>query len=730
MDANVKAVQDRNIKALEEIKAQGPGTYSITYADVYIDKNGNTQIDNNNVFDIVIGDVDENTGVALHGYGGGGRSDNNEEVKNTKESPANAINLFPQGGESFMSERRPNDPASSLVSDIQNVFGLKENCYLPKGYSASARNAIWTGNEYVSKNPTATNFSVVSVEPATDYTSSETFTRAINNFKNNNVTAVVFSGNNLPRDYQEAANNGFPMLNIHYNLLYENGSREKNWGTYHGAGNDLLAACNFYNISSNSFDLSKLPTTYRADGINYNVTYDISINDGKGNFVPISIQEAQKIIGGNPIINTNQNINSDGDISIDPLTFELARQCLNRANQILDGMITTNNMDQSFLTRLDKGTTFNTASFKSNWQTGCANLYSRVTNVIEAISVADATQANLFDKFKGMDLVGLYTATATSTQSTTPIQTQTQDATTQSIESNLINIKDTIGSTAVGSAIDNKHTEVTPLTSTTLTNTTTTKQPVYYGNGDSSSNRGSSSGGSSNYSGGSSSSENTQTQKPEKKPVETKPTEPTQTETKPQEQVQVKDEELEKYEQEELEIEKEKLEIEKERLELEKQRLEYERNKEPVNIENNNINNNVYNAPSSTSGGSTSKPSVSRPSTNTTPSVNNTPTVNTPVIENTPSIEDTPVVELPPVENNDNFFVTPGGLDTPEIPNVEVISPIENIKPTEIPTPTPTVTKKDNTTNVLGIIAGSAAVGAASYGAYKLTKKKEENEEY
>lgn len=104
-------------------------------------------------------------------------------------------------------------------------------------------------------------------------------------------------------------------------------------------------------------------------------------------------------------MNTNNNVTCD--INIIPETFETARQCLGRANMLLDSMMTTSNMDKSFLDRL--GTTeFNTFDTKQKWVKGCANMYHRISFVEAVLCEMDQEQAVLFNKYSSMDLASLY----------------------------------------------------------------------------------------------------------------------------------------------------------------------------------------------------------------------------------------------------------------------------------------------------------------------------------
>lgn len=95
------------------------------------------------------------------------------------------------------------------------------------------------------------------------------------------------------------------------------------------------------------------------------------------------------------------------DININPQTLETARQCLNKANTLLDSIISTKEMNNNFLNKTGN-TEFNTETLNQTWQEGCSNLYKNIVNTENILSQMDNTQRELFDKYSNMDLVSSY----------------------------------------------------------------------------------------------------------------------------------------------------------------------------------------------------------------------------------------------------------------------------------------------------------------------------------
>lgn len=255
------------------------GTYQITYKG--------------NEYEITLPDnVKDVKGVVLQGYGGGGRSDNNAIKKYLEENETNTINIFPIESKDFLGDEA-NKITSELATEICDLYDIPQSNYMPKGYSASARDAIKDGYQYSLENEDITNMNVFCLEPSVS--SINIFDQdLIDRYKEKNITVIHLSGNKMRQDYEAAAAAGLPMLDIQVELTQGN-SKITNWETIHGATQNIISDCDYESIASKTFNLNSMPKTITTGSNTYNVNYTYRINDN-GSFKTISATEANKII--------------------------------------------------------------------------------------------------------------------------------------------------------------------------------------------------------------------------------------------------------------------------------------------------------------------------------------------------------------------------------------------------------------------------------------------------
>lgn len=286
---------------------------TIDVSELYPGYNGYVTCKGNRYYVTIPENLDASTAsVCGFGYGGGGRSDNDNAIEYQKNhaEEVNTIGIYPnhESGttvDGFMNTSGGRNAYVGLAKEIIKHFDLNENAFVSTGSSSSARAAVLREYEYLMHNEDVTGGYVIMVEPADDKSWSDqlehnsiddnlTLYELVNTLNEREVTTVVFRANGMESDVQDSIKMGLEVLDIHVVYRRKNDNKEANlgWIGQHGITCALFRDAGVGNIYSGTFDFNNLPTEYGS----YNVTYEIGYYSN-GIYHPLSFEQANEFIG-------------------------------------------------------------------------------------------------------------------------------------------------------------------------------------------------------------------------------------------------------------------------------------------------------------------------------------------------------------------------------------------------------------------------------------------------
>ena len=301
---------------------------TIDVSELYPGYNGYVIYKDNRYYVTIPKNIDESTAsVCGFGYGGGGRSDNDNAIEYQKNHAAdvNTIGIYPNHEpgttiDGFMNTSGGQRAYVGLAKEIIKQFGLNDNAFVSTGSSSSARAALLREYEYLMRNEDVTGGYAIMIEPADDKSWSNQLSKntidddlslkeLVATLNEHEVTTIVFRANDMESDIQKSIDMGLEVLDIHV-VYRKSDNKESNlkWLDQHGITCALFGASGLGNIHSGSFNFNNLPTKYDS----YNITYDIGYYSN-GIYHPLTITQANEIIGvlGNNNLSNEDIIQSD-----------------------------------------------------------------------------------------------------------------------------------------------------------------------------------------------------------------------------------------------------------------------------------------------------------------------------------------------------------------------------------------------------------------------------------
>ena len=271
------------VSSVEEIVANGPGEYQLTY-----DYNG--QKINVNV---KVGQVDQNASININGYGSGYMGDAIYYDQYLADHTQNSIDLRLDSGY----HGKWDAAMSSLCSDIANAYHIDPSNTMVSGFSMTGHTPITFSTTYAQQTG-AKDFTAILIE---DCNSVKLTDEQRQTLIDNNVTVLnVYSRNGhslVTNAAMRQSYEGVHLIDMHF--------------VHSGAGNphviphDVLALNGVTNLGNGSFDFTQLPTEFqvRNKGGTANIDYVITeyyMDNGEYVSRNITLDQMNEILGCGP----------------------------------------------------------------------------------------------------------------------------------------------------------------------------------------------------------------------------------------------------------------------------------------------------------------------------------------------------------------------------------------------------------------------------------------------